>query len=73
MSERGQASVAFAEALYANVTDWYKSADLKAQVILTLNGVFVAFTSQLLAMNGRAISTPRDPRRTARRPCGSSR
>lgn len=29
--------------LYDNVTDWYKSADAKAQVILAIDGAFIAF------------------------------
>ncbi len=29
--------------LYDNVLDWYKSADWKAQVLLTIDGIFLAF------------------------------
>jgi hypothetical protein len=33
----------YSNLLFANVVDWYKSADSKAQVILTLDGVLVTF------------------------------
>jgi len=36
-------AVNYPNLLFANVVDWYKSADLKAQVILTLDGALVAF------------------------------
>ena len=36
-------ALAFAQLVYANVVDWYKNADSKAQIILTLDGALVAF------------------------------
>lgn len=33
----------YARHLFDNYTDWYKSADAKAQVLITLNGGFLAF------------------------------
>lgn len=33
----------FARSLYERTLEWYKNADSKAQIILTLNGAFVAF------------------------------
>ncbi len=33
----------YARRLYVLILDWYKSADQKAQVLLTLDGVFLAF------------------------------
>lgn len=34
--------------VYTNVLDWYRNADLKAQIILTLDGAFVAFLTASL-------------------------
>ena len=34
--------------LYANVLDWYKNADLKANIILTIDGAFLTFVSTAL-------------------------
>ena len=33
----------FSRSLYERTIDWYKNADSKAQIILTLNGVFISF------------------------------
>jgi hypothetical protein len=33
----------YSNLVFANVVDWYKSADAKAQIILTLDGALVAF------------------------------
>jgi hypothetical protein len=35
--------LSFASFLFANVVDWYKNADAKAQIILTLDGALVTF------------------------------
>jgi hypothetical protein len=36
-------ALAYANLVFANVVDWYKNADSKAQIILTLDGALVAF------------------------------
>ena len=36
-------ALAYSNLLLANVVDWYKNADFKAQIILTLDGALVAF------------------------------
>jgi hypothetical protein len=33
----------YARRIFDSVLDWYKNADTKAQIILTINGVFLAF------------------------------
>jgi len=41
----------YSRRLYERVIDWYKNADSKAQIILTLNGVFVAFLTSSIFKN----------------------
>ncbi len=36
-------AMAYSKLVFANVVDWYKNADSKAQIILTLDGALVAF------------------------------
>jgi hypothetical protein len=36
-------SLEYSRRLYDNIVDWYKSAELKAQVVLSLAGVFTSF------------------------------
>jgi hypothetical protein len=36
--------------LFNDVRDWYKNADLKAQILLTLDGVFLAFLMTMVTM-----------------------
>jgi hypothetical protein len=43
MSVRTYASVEYARRLYDDVLGWYQSADTKAQVVLGIDGAFVAF------------------------------
>ncbi|MGB8021646.1 MAG: hypothetical protein WCF04_10495 [Candidatus Nanopelagicales bacterium] len=43
-----QENLAYLRTLYADVLRWYSVADSKAQVILTLNGVLIAFSSSNL-------------------------
>jgi hypothetical protein len=38
-------SLEFLRRLYANVLDWYRIADAKAQLILTLNGIFITIVT----------------------------
>lgn len=45
-----------ARRLFDNCTDWYKSADSKAQVLLTLDGAFLAFlTGSVFGKPGDAV------------------
>jgi len=46
----------FARSLYERTIDWYKNADSKAQIILTLNGAFVAFLTSNIFKNPDEIS-----------------
>ena len=42
-------SIEYARSLYDDVVYWYKNADTKAQILLTLMGVFVGFlTSSII-------------------------
>lgn len=41
--EQGSHSVDYARRLFANVLDWYKNADSKAQILLTIDGAFLSF------------------------------
>ena len=43
------AALDYSRRLYQNVLDWYASAERKAQVLLTINGVFLSFISASLA------------------------
>src|SRR5688572_23664204 len=44
-----QSRLDYVRRVYSNVLDWYKSADTKAQVILTVNGLVITFlTSSIL-------------------------
>jgi hypothetical protein len=42
------APLAYIRPLYANILDWYRNADAKAQVLLTTAGVFLSFVSSLV-------------------------
>lgn len=44
-------SLDYSRRLYERVIDWYKNADSKAQIILTLNGAFVAFLTSSIFKN----------------------
>ncbi len=48
------AALAYSRRLFENITDWYKNADIKAQIILTLDGAFLAF------LTGSILKAPRD-------------
>ncbi len=43
MAPDGDDAMQYAQDLYVNVVDWYKVAELKAQIVLTLNGLFTTF------------------------------
>jgi hypothetical protein len=44
-------SLEYTRRLYDNVIEWYKNADTKAQVILTLDGAFLAFLTNSVFMD----------------------
>jgi hypothetical protein len=52
-----------ARRLFDNCIDWYKSADSKAQVLLTLDGVFLAF------LTSSVFGKPEDAAQVVRRFC----
>lgn len=43
MTESDSPSLDYARRLFDNIIDWYKNADTKAQILLTLAGVFLSF------------------------------
>jgi len=43
--------VDYARRVYDHNLDWYKNADTKAEIILTLDGVFLAFVTSSIFMN----------------------
>jgi hypothetical protein len=52
MSTEASIALEYLRRLYANVLEWYKSAETKAQLILTLDGVFLSF------LTGSILSDP---------------
>src|SRR5213593_1142530 len=56
MSGEESSAVAYVRRLYDNVLEWYRSADNKAQVVLGLDGAFLAFLA------GAAFAKPDDLR-----------
>jgi hypothetical protein len=54
------AALAYSNLLFANVVDWYKNADSKAQIILTLDGALVAFlTGSIFKKPGELLDITR--------------
>jgi len=43
MNSATSPSLDYSRFLYEDVKDWYKNADMKAQILLTLMGAFVTF------------------------------
>ncbi|MBL6999255.1 MAG: hypothetical protein ISR73_05285 [Gammaproteobacteria bacterium] len=43
MIENGSPSLKYTQRLWGNILDWYNNADTKAQILLTLSGVFLSF------------------------------
>ncbi len=41
--EGNSPSLDYSRRLYGNIHDWYKNADTKARILLTLAGVFLSF------------------------------
>lgn len=48
----------FVRGVYQNVVHWYNSAESKAQLILTLDGVFLAFVASGLVQSTELIRNP---------------
>jgi hypothetical protein len=46
----------YARRLYANVLDWYKLADTKAQLLLTIDGAFITIIAGAIFGNPEATS-----------------
>ena len=42
--------LAYCRNVYQQTLDWYKNADAKAQIILTLNGVFIGFLGSIITL-----------------------
>lgn len=45
-----QEALSYCRAVYASMLDWYKVADAKGQLLLTLNGIFVTVLSGLVLL-----------------------
>lgn len=43
MADNVTSSLEYTRRLYESVLDWYKNADAKAQVVLSLDGIFLTF------------------------------
>jgi hypothetical protein len=50
------AAMNYAQNVFANIIDWYKSADFKAQIILTLDGALIAFLTSSLFKSPSELS-----------------
>jgi len=48
MPSKSRESVEYTRRVWDNVYDWYKSADAKAQVVLAIDGAFVAFLADTI-------------------------
>ena len=48
MEHEGTTAVAYARRLYDDVLGWYVNADTKAQVVLTIDGAFLAFITSAI-------------------------
>ncbi|MCY4725960.1 hypothetical protein NYO98_06695 [Nocardioides sp. STR2] len=48
MADADDPALSFALIVRADLSNWYQSAEAKAQLILTVNGIFVAFLSSLV-------------------------
>ncbi len=46
----GTAGLAYSRAVYAGLVDWYKVADAKGQLLLTLNGIFITVLSGVVLL-----------------------
>lgn len=51
MKESISQSLDYSRRLYGNILDWYKNADTKAQILLTLAGVFLSFLTSTAFTN----------------------
>ena len=48
-------SVAFSRGVYASTMDWYKVADSKGQLLLTLNGVYITALSSVTIASSQKL------------------
>jgi EamA domain-containing membrane protein RarD len=49
-------ALAFSRGLYASALDWYKVADSKGQLLLTLNGVYITVRSSLTIASSQNLA-----------------
>jgi hypothetical protein len=49
-------SLDYSRRLFERVIDWYKNADLKAQIILTINGAFLTFLTSSIFKNPEELA-----------------
>lgn len=56
MTNENSPALEYARRVYDGVMDWYKNADSKAQVILTLDGAFLAFLTSSIFMEQYELS-----------------
>jgi hypothetical protein len=55
-SSTGPNALKYTRRLYENVIGWYKNADFKAQVVLTLNGAFISFLTGSIFLKRSELS-----------------
>mgnify|MGYP001053772750 CR=1 FL=1 len=56
IKEQRESSLEYSRFLYDDVKDWYKNADTKAQILLTLMGVFVTFLTSSIFVKADDLS-----------------
>jgi Family of unknown function (DUF5706) len=54
VTDAGTAALEYSRRLYANVLGWYESAERKAQLILTIDGLVLSVVTASLALTGDA-------------------
>ncbi len=51
-----QASIEYLRGVGADLRYWYQSAEVKAQLVLTVNGIFLTFLTTSVLANGNAVA-----------------
>ena len=49
-------AIEYSRSLFKDINAWYKNADFKAQILLTLNGTFISFLSASIFMEIEVIN-----------------
>lgn len=57
MIENDSPSLVYVRRLFDNILDWYKNADTKAQILLTLAGVFISFLASTVFAKKKDIQS----------------